>query len=113
MLSGTSTATTNTTPAMSSTSASCANVPTSKGGSTPLGGQNINKILDFIEGNEIDEAKHAKKAAKKARQKQKKVCSEILFSQRFSEFIWKLPVMIVCKFVFDSKKYFLESVLGA
>ncbi|XP_071549950.1 uncharacterized protein [Panulirus ornatus] len=44
-----------------------------KGSSTPLGGQNIDKILDYIEGNHTDEAKHAKKAAKKARQKQKKM----------------------------------------
>lgn len=44
-----------------------------KGRNTPLGGQNIDEILDFIEGNHMDEAKHAKKVAKKARQKQKKM----------------------------------------
>ncbi|XP_069988996.1 serine-rich adhesin for platelets [Penaeus vannamei] len=47
-------------------------VPTSTGG-TPLGGQNIDKIMDYIEGNQTDEAKRAKKAAKKARQRQKKL----------------------------------------
>lgn len=44
-----------------------------RGREPPLGGQNIDKIMDFIEGNQLDEAKHAKKAAKKARQKQKKM----------------------------------------
>ncbi|XP_066960239.1 uncharacterized protein [Macrobrachium rosenbergii] len=73
LISGTSTATAHTTAAVSGVPSNGSSVPTSKGGSTPLGGQNINKILDFIEGNQIDEAKHAKKAAKKARQKQKKM----------------------------------------
>ncbi|XP_042885934.1 uncharacterized protein LOC122262074 isoform X2 [Penaeus japonicus] len=49
-----------------------AEIPTSTGG-TPLGGQNIDKIMDYIEGNQTDEAKRAKKAAKKARQRQKKL----------------------------------------
>lgn len=56
-----------------------AEIPTSTGG-TPLGGQNIDKIMDYIEGNQTDEAKRAKKAAKKARQRQKKVCVCVMVS---------------------------------
>ncbi|XP_063590623.1 uncharacterized protein LOC134767543 [Penaeus indicus] len=63
----------NTTAANAVTAASdTTEVPTSTGG-TPLGGQNIDKIMDYIEGNQTDEAKRAKKAAKKARQRQKKL----------------------------------------
>ena len=61
----------------------------SRGRELPMGGQNIDKIMDFIEGNQLDEAKHAKKAAKKARQKQKKVlmfvwCSSLSLSLSLS-----------------------------
>ncbi|MPC12683.1 Protein FAM193B [Portunus trituberculatus] len=52
------------------------NTSASRGRELPMGGQNIDKIMDFIEGNQLDEAKHAKKAAKKARQKQKKANSQ-------------------------------------
>ena len=66
-----------------------ANPPTvCRGRELPMGGQNIDKIMDFIEGNQLDEAKHAKKAAKKARQKQKKVLVDVCFILFFFFFLY-------------------------
>ncbi|CAL4067395.1 unnamed protein product, partial [Meganyctiphanes norvegica] len=49
-----------------------------------LGGQNIDQILDFIEGNQDSKPKNAKKQAKKARQKQKKLA--IRREEEFDEY---------------------------